>query len=190
MAEPAHVLARHLADRAESVCRHYLSNGRRQGNYWTVGDVRNRPGRSMFVRLKDTAKGLAGRWTDAATGEHGDLLDIIRESLGLIAFADVAKEARSFLGVSHVDACSPTPVHNSARVPAGPVEAGRRLFGMSQPINGTVVETYLHGRGITNLHGTGALRFHPRCYYRPDDLGPTETWPAMIAAVTDFHGIT
>ena len=188
MAEPPHDLARRLADRAEAVCRHYLSNGRRQGNYWMVGDVRNTPGRSMFVRLKDTAKGSAGRWTDAATGEHGDLLDVVREALGLIAFGDVAREARAFLGMSHVEARSSTPVHHNTRAQAGSIEAGRRLFSMSQQINGTVVETYLRGRGITALHGTGALRFHPRCYYRPDDLGPTETWPALIAAVTDLGG--
>ena len=35
----------------------------------------------MFVRLTGPAgKGAAGKWTDAATGEHGDLLDLIRES--------------------------------------------------------------------------------------------------------------
>lgn len=187
MVEPPHDLARRLADRAEAVCRHYLSNGRRQGNYWTVGDVRNTPGRSMFVRLKDTAKGSAGRWTDAATGEHGDLLDVVREALGLMGFGEVAKEARAFLGLSHEAARTPAPAHHSTRAPAGSIEAGRRLFGMSQPINGTVVETYLRGRGITALHGTGALRFHPRCYHRPHDDGPTETWPAMIAAVTDLN---
>ena len=59
---------------------------------------------------------------------------------------------------------------------------------MSQPIAGTVVEAYLRGRGITALHGVGNLRFHPRCYYRPDQYAPTETWPAMIAAVTDLAG--
>ena len=53
---------------------------------------------------------------------------------------------------------------------------------MSQPIAGTVAETYLRNRGITALHEAGALRFHPRCYYRPDEDAPTETWPAMIAA--------
>ena len=50
------------------------------------------------------------------------------------------------------------------------------------------METYLRGRAIATLHGTGSLRFHPRCYYRPDEHGPTETWPAMIAAVTDLDG--
>jgi hypothetical protein len=59
---------------------------------------------------------------------------------------------------------------------------------MSKPIAGTVVETYLRGRGITDLHGINSLRFHPRCYYRPDADAPTETWPAMIAAVTDLQG--
>jgi len=59
---------------------------------------------------------------------------------------------------------------------------------MAQPIFGTVVETYLRNRGITALPGAGSLRFHPRCYYRPDAWSPTETWPAMIAAVTDLDG--
>ena len=59
-------LARRLARDAEAVCRHYLSNGRRRGRYWLVGDVANTPGRSLFVRLKgpDTGKGAAGNWTE------------------------------------------------------------------------------------------------------------------------------
>jgi Toprim domain len=73
-------------------------------------------------------------------------------------------------------------------VPAGSPEAARRLFAMSLPIRRTLVETYLRNRGIKAVHDAGALRFHPRCYYRPDEHSPTETWPAMIAAVTDFEG--
>jgi hypothetical protein len=46
----------------------------------------------------------------------------------------------------------------------------------------------LRNRGITLLHEAGSLRFHPRCYYRPDDNSSTETWPAMIARVTDLDG--
>lgn len=59
---------------------------------------------------------------------------------------------------------------------------------MAKPIGRTLVETYLRGRAITALHETGALRFHPRCYYRADENAPTETWPAMVAAVTDPAG--
>ena len=76
MRRDASELAHRLAREAEAVCRHYLSNGKREGRYWLVGDVYNTPGRSMFVRLQDSTKGSAGKWTDAATGEHGDLLDI------------------------------------------------------------------------------------------------------------------
>ncbi|MAS13251.1 MAG: DNA primase [Nitratireductor sp.] len=178
-------LASRLGRQAEAVCKRYLGAGRRQGNYWQVGDVRNTPGQSMFVRLKDTTKGPAGKWTDAATGEHGDLLDVIRESLGLIDFADVAEEARIFLSMPP----DPEPqLRQHARTPApsGSAEAARRLIAMCQPIGGTLVEAYLHGRGITALHGCGSLRFHSRCYYLPDEHSPTETWPAMVAAVTDL----
>ncbi|PDS58820.1 DNA primase [Rhizobium anhuiense] len=173
-------LATRLGRQAEAVCKRYLGAGRRQGNYWQVGDVRNTPGKSMFVRLKDTAKGPAGKWTDAATGEHGDLLDVIRESLGLIDFADVAEEARMFLSMPPDPEPQPQPKqHARTPAPSGSAEAARRLVAMCQPIGGTLVEAYLRGRGITALHGCGNLGFHPRCYYRPDEHGPTETWPAV-----------
>ena len=189
MPRDASELARRLARDAEAVCRHYLSNGRRQGRYWTVGDVRNTPGRSMFVRLSgpDSGPGAAGRWTDAASTEHGDLLDVIRESCGLTQFREVAEEARRFLNLPHDE---PRTVRLPARppVPAGSSEAARRLIAMSQPIHRTVVETYLRHRGIRAIHDADALRFHPHCYWRPDDGGATETWPAMIATVTDLNG--
>jgi hypothetical protein len=182
-------LARRLAREAEAVCRHYLSNGRRVGNYWQVGDVKNSAGRSMFVRLKggDIGGRPAGKWTDAATGEHGDLLDVIRESCGLVDFHDVTDEARRFLSLPRSEPESDSRCHSSP-APTGSPESGRRLFAMSRSIAGTVVETYLRGRGITELHGIGSLRFHPRCYYRPEVDAPTEIWPAMIAAVTDLQG--
>jgi hypothetical protein len=189
MARGASELACRLAREAEAVCRHYLSNGRRQGNYWLVGDVENTPGRSMFVRLKggESGKGAAGKWTDSATADYGDLLDVIRGSCGLVDFRDVADEARRFLSLPRPE---PEPEwrrrHSSA--PTGSPESARRLFAMSRSIAGTVAETYLRNRGITALHGTANLRFHPRCYYRPDHDAPTQTWPAMIAAVTDFGG--
>ncbi|PPQ34460.1 hypothetical protein CCS01_10785 [Rhodopila globiformis] len=59
---------------------------------------------------------------------------------------------------------------------------------MAKPLAGTLADTYLRARGIETIHHAGALRFHPRCYYRPDEHAPTETWPAMIAAVTDLSG--
>src|SRR5205809_762852 len=152
--QPATDLARRLAVQAEAVCRHYLSSGRREGGYWLVGDARNTPGRSMYVRLKDSAKSVAGKWTDAATGEYGDLLDVIRESCGLVDFKDVADEARTFLSMPP-PAPEPSAFQPLAPAPHGSPEAARRLIRMSQPIAGTIVAAYLRQRGITDLRGAG-----------------------------------
>jgi hypothetical protein len=72
--------------------------------------------------------------------------------------------------------------------PRGSPESARRLYAMSRPIAGTLAETYLRSRGIVTTVASDPLRFHPRCYYRPDEDRPTETWPALIAAVTDLGG--
>jgi hypothetical protein len=121
--------------------------------------------------------------TDAATGEHGDLLDLIALNLGLARLRDVLDEARSFLSLPRPQ----PPPDRYRRQPPAP-ESARRLFAMAQPVCGTIADAYLRNRGITALHDAAALRFHPRCYYRPDADAPTEIWPALIAAVTDLAG--
>jgi hypothetical protein len=189
MSTQASDLACRLAEHAETVCRQYLSNGRREGRYWIVGDVRNTPGRSMFVRLNGpSGQGAAGKWTDAATGEHGDLLDIIRVSCGFIDFHNVIGEARRFLSLPRPHRSPGCHTRQQPQAPTGSPESACRLFAMSWPIAGTIAETYLRKRGITAMHEICALRFHPRCYYRPDVDAPTEIWPALIAAVTDLVG--
>jgi len=190
-------LARRLAENAEAVCRHYLSNGRRAGGYWLVGDVRNTPGRSLYVRLRGptTGKGAAGKWTDAATGEHGDLLDLIAATRGLHELGDVLDEARRFLGLTHTRPTSPPSGQSAASsrsTATGSPEAARRLFVLSRPIAGTLAEAYLRERGIDRLRDAPSLRFHPRCFYRPDDQEQPDkrgAWPALVAAVTDLDGV-
>jgi hypothetical protein len=181
MAERASELAERLAQNAESVCRHYLSNGRRQGAYWQVGNVANEPGRSLFVRLRGPlrGKGAAGKWTDAATGDHGDLLDLIARARGLQNFRDVLDEARAFLSLPQWQHHFP-----SRPAPHGSPESARRLFAASKPIDATLAATYLRSRGIVELRNLQALRFHPTCFFRDDDER-AKAWPAMIAAVTD-----
>ena len=55
MENSASDLAQRLGREAEAVCHYYLSNGRRQGRYWIVGDAENTPGRSLYVRLTGPA---------------------------------------------------------------------------------------------------------------------------------------
>ncbi len=191
MGEDASELAGRLAREAERVCRHYLSNGRREGAYWLVGDVQNQPGRSLYVRIS-TRTGVAGgvgKWTDAATGEHGDLLDLIALNQGLARLRDTLDEARRFLALPREDKANlgAGPLHAAP----GSILAARRLFSMSRPLPGTLAEAYLRRRGLIDLGQCAALRFHPHCYYRPiraDGCDAPSAAPALICAVTDLGG--
>ncbi|HEY1261759.1 MAG TPA: toprim domain-containing protein [Stellaceae bacterium] len=181
-------LARRLARDAEAVCRHYLPKGRRSGRYWIAGDVQNTPGRSLYVRLSgpDYGRGAAGKWTDAATGEHGDLLDLIAQNRDLRLGAAM-DEARSFLALP--SPAIPSPAHPSQAPPASrSPEAARRLFEFARPVPGTPAEAYLRARGITARLDWPALRYHPAVYYRETADAPLERWPALLAAVTDLRG--
>ena len=162
---PSHAadLARRLARNAEAVCRHYLSNGHREGRYWLVGDVANTRGRSLFVRLSgpDHGKGAAGKWTDAATGEHGDLLDLIALNRGLDRLRDALDEARAFL------ALPPDPVPT-----AGPPSRAARLARVRAPSLRHVQADRGHARG--NLFARARHR----------DRGSQATRCASIRAAT------
>ncbi|MGQ3141269.1 DUF7146 domain-containing protein [Rhizobium oryzihabitans] len=180
-------LADRLARDAEAVCRHYLSAGRRAGNYWIVGDTANSKGKSLYVHLTGPR---AGRWADGATAEYGDLLDLVRETCGLVEFRDVADEARRFLNEPRPDpaasrrgdARTDPPVDRPAD------ERAQRLFRMAQPLAGTLADSYLRQRGILRASLHPALRYHPSCYYRDLQTGRTRSFPALIAAVTDPGG--
>ncbi|MFZ3234234.1 MAG: toprim domain-containing protein [Stellaceae bacterium] len=184
-------LARPLARDAEAVCRHYLSNGHRQGHYWVIGDVMNTPGRSLYVRLTgpDSGPGAAGKWTDAASpSEHGDLLDLIRLNRNLRDLGKAMDEARRFLAMPRPPIPSPPNLGHMPLGAAGFSEAARRLFQAGRPVPGTSAEAYLRARGITERLDWPALRYHPSVYYRETDHASLEVWPALLAAVTDIDG--
>lgn len=190
MAGIASDLSRQLARNAEAVCRHYLAAGHREGRYWIAGDIQGSKGRSLYVRLKggEHGKGAAGKWTDAATGEHGDLLDLIGSHCGHSLLADTLDEARRFLALPRE---TPTFDPNEPSAPAGSRKAAQRLFAASRPIAGTPAERYLRARGLIGIRSERWLRFHPRCWYCPsedDAPGTPNAFPALIAAVTDDDG--
>ena len=180
-------LANRLALNAEAVCRHYLSAGRRAGNYWIVGDTANSKGKSLYVHLTGPR---AGRWADGATAEHGDLLDLVRETCGLVDFRDVADEARRFLNEPRPDPAASRrgDARTDPLVVRPADERAQRLFRMSQPLAGTLADSYLRTRSILRASLHPALRYHPSCYYRDLVTGRTSSFPALIAAVTDPGG--
>ena len=172
-------IAAELSARAEDVCRRYLPRGRKQGRYWTVGDTSGAKGRSLFVRL--APPGIPGKWTDVATNEPGDLLDLIRLHTSGASLRHAMDEARAFLVL-------PPSVPATGGDNGGGYdreEAARRLWRRCRPIDGTHAEAYLHARAIGDCRFP-ALRFHPHLIHRGD--GGIHRLPALVAAVTGDDG--
>ena len=174
-------LAQALAERAEAVCRHYLSGGRKEGRYWTAGNVAGAKGRSLYVRL--APPGAVGYWRDAATGEHGDLLELLRLQRGDAGTGPAMAEARRFLGLATArSAAAPAPCERLG----DRAEAARRLWRLCRPVEGTPADAYLRARGIV-VGREPTLGFHPTLYYR-DAAGAFSTFPALIARATRIDG--
>jgi hypothetical protein len=187
MESPAKELSRDLAENVEAVCRYYLSNGRRSGNYWIVGDVNNNAGRSLFVRLKGPlyGKGARGRWRDGASDEHGDLLDLIRAREGFTSFRDTLDEARRFLRAPRE---MPIERLNDNSRECDTIALARKIWAASQPIAGTKAEAYLRARNITADLSDAPLRYHAALIYREHANSAPRKLPALVAAVTDHDG--
>ena len=166
-----------LAARAEQVCARYLPHGKRQGRYWCAGDVRGAAGRSLFVRLE--LPGRVGKWQDANSGEHGDLLDLIRLATGAHSLREALAEARRFLA-------QPVPPGSTHRDTYDRTAAARNLWDRCGPIDLSHAEDYLRARGIHRCR-FAALRFHKSLPFRTD-AGGWRRFPALVAAVTGDDG--
>jgi hypothetical protein len=79
-------------------------------------------------------------------------------------------------------------VPKKAKAPGGTPAAAARLFAASVPVAGTLADTYLRSRGITQGGTMSALRFHPKCWHRDEGQTRSIPRPALIAAVTDGAG--
>ena len=183
-------LSADLADRAESFCRQYFPDGRKQGNYWQVGDTSGAKGQSLAIRLQAQGGRKAGSWQDFATGQYGDLIDLLHERLGSVTLKETLREARSFLGESPCPAV-PHAARKAERPDAASekrIARARKLFAAGKPVLGTLAATYLQRRGITRLGP--ALRYHPRVFLRQgeDENAPPQKAPALLAKITDNRG--
>src|SRR5262249_45443039 len=74
---------------------HLLPAGKKDGPEWRAGSRDGEPGKSLGVHLTGQK---AGVWSDFATGESGDLLDLWM-AVKRIDFVAAMDEARDFLGI-------------------------------------------------------------------------------------------
>ncbi len=182
---------------------------KKKGRYFTLNP--GRPDRNVGSFCIQLTGSKAGNWQDFATGQHGDVFDLIGLSLGITNMADQIKEARSFLGLrtdSPEDARMREVAVAAARARRAAAEAEekreaerdrRRAEAMwlaAEPkIRGTPVDLYLKERGIdlaTIGHQPRALRYLAKCRYKFEDRKTGELIefdaPAMVAAMTNLAG--
>ena len=178
---PAPEIARLLAERAEQLCRDLLPAGRRNSAEWCCGSVQGEAGKSLGVHLRGAKAGI---WSDFATGEGGDLLDLIQACLGLDR-PDAFTWAKSWLGIGDEAPLAtprrPPPAHKAEtedREATARTDAARSIWQASRPAPGTPVEAYLQHRGIT-IPVPPSLRYNPAVRYAPSNLH----LPCMVAAV-------
>jgi hypothetical protein len=152
------------------------------GRYFTLNPGRaDRNVGSFYVTVQGPK---AGCWIDHATGQHGDVLDLIGLSLGFNDARDTIREARAFLGLD-----TETPELRRAREKAAEAARTRRRaeaeaekaravrarkgaqalwLSAQERISATPVDLYLRARGI-DLAQLGrqprAIRYHPACSY-------------------------
>lgn len=154
-----------------------------KGAYFTLNPGRADRSVGSFVVWLEGAR--AGRWRDFATGQHGDLLDLIALNLGC-DLKEALREARGFLGlqsdapedVARRKAAAERALRLAEEAKAKDAEAreGWRKKAVAlwlearERIAGTPVEFYLRDERGIDLAALGrqprALRFHPDCYYR------------------------
>lgn len=84
-----------LVERVQAVCEHLLPGGIKSGSEFKAGSVSGEKGESLCVRINGAKAGI---WSDFATGETGDLIDLWCASKAM-NFKDAIDEIRGYLGV-------------------------------------------------------------------------------------------
>lgn len=123
-----------LARQAEAVAHRLLPGGKREGREYVAGSTSGEGGKSLKVCIGGDKAGI---WSDFATGEGGDLIDLWA-AVKNISIADALREARDYLGI------------------AAPTFAGSRPREYRRPERPNVTKPkarvldYLRGRGLTD----------------------------------------
>jgi hypothetical protein len=186
-----------LQDRAEMLVKDLLPAGCRKGKYWMAANpTRNdRHAGSFWVALS----GVPGSWRDEATGEKGDIIQLIRYLRGG-DFKDAMQFARGWLGIGDMPPEQVAQVTQAARERRKEAEAReeeeeakRRRAAHAHWLNcwesllGTKADAYLLGRAIDLRklpRQPGALRFAPNEEHRESG----ERWPCIVAAMSGPGG--
>jgi Toprim domain len=181
---PAAEISRALAYRIGALAPDLLPGGHREGAEWRAGSLAGEAGASLGIHLIGSK---AGVWSDFATGEKGDALDLVRAALDIDMTEAIGWAAR-WLGIEKGDATVPAR-SVSAPKPAEPEsepDRWRYPWQAARPIAGTLAETYLRARGLNFDDADGrVLRFARRRARKHPETGELEYHPALLCALSD-----
>jgi hypothetical protein len=188
-----------LARRIDDVVGRLFSNAVKDGGVWALGDLNDKPGRSLKIWRRGVKQ---GEWWDFSEGRGGHPLGLVIEAAlgGKGDAGEGIRWAAKFCGVDGEE----TPEErakreaNAARqreqrereeadAAARKRRAAQGLFLHGGPIAGTMAEDYLRGRGVDLRRlgrQPGSLRFHPTV--RCPDSGRDR--PALLAGASDAQG--
>jgi hypothetical protein len=177
-------IARMLAERIDALVDDLLPAGHREGHEWRCGSVAGEAGHSLGVHLSGMK---AGVWSDFSSGQRGDSLDLVRETLGL-DMPDAMAWARRWLGLDRGDAAQARPA-STTTTPTAPPDSDRwrRPWGAARPISGTPAETYLGRRVLRFADPAGDVLRFARRHPRSSPAGELEHHPALLALLRDVQ---
>lgn len=92
-----------MASNAARVAEYLLPGGKKHGGEWKCGDIGGGSGNSLGVRINGSK---AGVWSDFASGQGGDLLDLWM-AVRACGLKQAMAEAADFLGVKDIGAKLP-----------------------------------------------------------------------------------
>ena len=139
-------LKKYLAPHASTICQELYPDGRIESGHFKIGSLEGEAGRSLSVILTGDR---AGMWTDFATSDHGDLIDLIMTSKGMSVIESKAWVEKRFGIKSKKRKISP----------AGKTKI--RTPKMPKPMNTGLLHSYLQGRGFKEV---GDLVYRHKLY--------------------------
>lgn len=147
----------------EAVARMLLPGGKQVGREWEAGSVNGEEGRSLKVCISGSKVGV---WSDFASGEKGDLLDLWRITRGL-SLSEVLAEVKTYLGIE--DPSFTRTKEKSFRKPSIPKSAKR-------VVDKSPVMAYLTGERKLTMEAINTYRVA-----EVDKVGPWESWKRQEA---------
>ncbi|WP_240558556.1 VapE domain-containing protein [Paracoccus contaminans] len=175
------LIVQRLRDTAENWVPLLFPRGRRSGDEWRLANIRGDAPRKTGSCVITLRGPHAGDWIEFDGNQGGGPISAIEEATGLEGRALIA-EAADIAGV--------TPGAPERRAPPVPPPLKRdpaleiaRLLAGAVPLVGTVGETYLRARGLSDP-GSPDLLFHPDL----PDFDSRRGWPGLIALARFANG--